>query len=539
MNGASAGRVCVLVLGMHRSGTSALSRTLNLLGCDLPKILVSAAASNEQGHWESLRVCHLNDALLDSAGTNWHDFEAVNPDWFRSPKAGEYRQRAIETLKEEFGPSWFFVLKDPRINRIAGWWAETIEAAGVRPAILTTLRHPLEVADSLKKRDGFDTARGVLLWLRNTLDAEAQTRGRVRAFLSYDALLSDWKAALDRASATLGVAWPKRQSAATPAIDEFLSDAHRHHRRADAANAWAMDVYAVMSRWAEAGVETAADYETLDRIHARLDEAGHAFARLVASQWELQGRTTKLEKSLGGAEKKAADAEARLADAEKRLQQSSAETGELKARLAMTESALKQRALEAEDFAREVAALGARLKEALAEAARVSPLEAALAELNQELETARAAAQQEAARLQAEIRAAKSANEAAVGARFKEIAILTKILKDKDVENANLRDALDERDARADEGKRAEIERIEQALIALATAPYFPALRGRQLRRRAELLKATGLFDPEWYRTRYSDIAETGIDPALHFLQFGLNEGRHPNLEIARARGER
>ncbi len=37
------------------------------------------------------------------------------------------------------------------------------------------------------------------------------------------------------------------------------------------------------------------------------------------------------------------------------------------------------------------------------------------------------------------------------------------------------------------------------------------------------------IFDGEWYRSHYPDIANTGIDPLSHYLSFGLAEGRDPN----------
>ncbi|MFN3960009.1 MAG: hypothetical protein ACK4NP_08860 [Parvularculaceae bacterium] len=560
LNGAAAARVCVLVLGMHRSGTSALARTLSLLGCDLPKTLLGAAPGNELGHWESAPVCRVNDDLLESAGSSWHDFEAVNPDWFRSPKAGEYRERAIATLKDEFGGSWLYALKDPRINRLAGWWAETIESAGARPAILTTLRHPLEVAASLKKRDNFDMARGVLLWLRNTLDAEAQTRGRQRAFISYDALLSNWKGTLDRAAKTLDLSWPKRQSAAAPAIDEFLSDKERHHRRDsdainDGAHAWASEAFAILSRWAEAG-EDAQDYPALDRIRSRLDEAGHAFARLVALQHFHQGQAAKLENALAAAEKRSAELEVKRADDEKRLSLAAAEIADLKSRLAMTESALKQRSVEAEDQARAVADLAARLKDAEAAATKLAELEAALADTKRELEAARQAAEQAAARHKADLASAKAASEAEASARFKEIAEMTRMLKAREAalsraqadyatldalfatrsgETDELRRSLKEADAGRHALELDSALRAAAAARAIAEAPLAPVFKGRQLRARVMMLMKAGLFDADWYRAHNKDVAAAGVDPARHFVEFGAREGRAPSAAVEEA----
>ena len=127
----SADRTGVLSLGMHRSGTSALSRVLSLLGCDLPKTLIGANSSNEAGHWESTEIARLNDEILASVGSLWHDWLAFNPGWYSSPKAAEFREKALEVLADEFAQSRLFVLKDPRICRIAPFWLEVLEAAGV------------------------------------------------------------------------------------------------------------------------------------------------------------------------------------------------------------------------------------------------------------------------------------------------------------------------------------------------------------------------------------------------------------------------
>ena len=63
----------VLVLGMHRSGTSAISRTMNILGCDLPRTLMPRGPGNDLGHWESQAIADYNDTILNRLGSNWID----------------------------------------------------------------------------------------------------------------------------------------------------------------------------------------------------------------------------------------------------------------------------------------------------------------------------------------------------------------------------------------------------------------------------------------------------------------------------------
>lgn len=57
-------KTCILVLGMHRSGTSAFTRLLNLAGAESPKNLMEAKTDNVRGFWESEAVCGVNDAFL-------------------------------------------------------------------------------------------------------------------------------------------------------------------------------------------------------------------------------------------------------------------------------------------------------------------------------------------------------------------------------------------------------------------------------------------------------------------------------------------
>jgi hypothetical protein len=69
-----AARRAVIVLGMHRSGTSALARVISLLGADLPNGLLKQGPENEAGFWESAKLVAIHDELLSSAGSSWDDW---------------------------------------------------------------------------------------------------------------------------------------------------------------------------------------------------------------------------------------------------------------------------------------------------------------------------------------------------------------------------------------------------------------------------------------------------------------------------------
>jgi hypothetical protein len=324
-------RLAIVVLGMHRSGTSALTRVLSLLGCDLPKNLMGAYESNSTGHWESTAICNLNDAILKAAGSRWDDWRELDPDWLRSPQADEFRQAARATLVDEFGVSPLFVLKDPRICRMVGFWASVLDADAIRPLFVLSLRNPLEVAASLERRNGFDSGFSHLLWLRHVLDAESASRGKTRFFTSYDRLLEDWRGVAEQGRSPLGVTWPRAPDEAAGEIDAFLSDKQRHHREAPekvtgdpALSSWLRESFAILERWAGAG-ENPDDFAALDRIRRAFDAATPAFDGAVEAGRNAAERIRALERSLAEARAKLSEAGKAISEEKGRVQRIEAE----------------------------------------------------------------------------------------------------------------------------------------------------------------------------------------------------------------------
>lgn len=418
-------RVGVLVLGMHRSGTSALTRVLSLLGCDLPKTLVPAHPSNEAGHWESLPIVELNDDILNSAGTNQNDWLAFNPGWYASPKAAEFKERALSALAEEFGKSRLFALKDPRICRFAPFWLDVLDTAGVRPAIIMPIRNPLEVAESLFRRNGFDPALGHLLWLRHVLEAEAGSRGWPRFHTSFESLLTGWSSLAAAAQDKLGVSWPRLSALTGEEIDAFLTDRLRHHQASPRSisdnpllSSWLRDAFAIFGRWAEEA-EDEADYATLDRIRRELDAAAPAFARLISVGVQSAHRVQTLDASLQEAQDKLSAAEAAAAAQQQHVEALQRDMEELRLAVSASQAVAQQKETETQS-------LRNSLDEALA---KLSHLTSELAQRRAELDDAANALQQAEARRsdelvqrQAELDAAASALQQAEARHSDELA---------------------------------------------------------------------------------------------------------------------
>ena len=123
----------ILVLGMHRSGTSALTRVLNLMGADLPKNIMGPGVGNDAGHWESSDLVVIHDDMLAAAGTSWHDWRAVNPDWITSATAESAKQRLLAVIRNDYTGSSLFAVKDPRICRFVMIWFDALRQFGAVP----------------------------------------------------------------------------------------------------------------------------------------------------------------------------------------------------------------------------------------------------------------------------------------------------------------------------------------------------------------------------------------------------------------------
>src|SRR4030081_3596213 len=98
----------VCVLGMHRSGTSALCGALDLIGVDFGKHLLPATDANEKGHWEHEEIVRVHDRLLLSLGSGWDDEDPLPSDWVEREITREVKSRLIEILERDFAHSSLF-----------------------------------------------------------------------------------------------------------------------------------------------------------------------------------------------------------------------------------------------------------------------------------------------------------------------------------------------------------------------------------------------------------------------------------------------
>jgi hypothetical protein len=183
-------RTCILVLGMHRSGTSALTRILNLLGAELPTHLLGAQFGNDAGHWEPRNLLALHDEMLTAAGSRWDDISPLDLSRLQTAELEQFKDRIKALLLGEYGEAPVFVVKDPRICRFVPFFSGLLAEMDVSVRVALTLRNPVSVASSLVQRNGFSQRFASLLWLRHQLDAEAGSRPLEPLHVEFETLLA-------------------------------------------------------------------------------------------------------------------------------------------------------------------------------------------------------------------------------------------------------------------------------------------------------------------------------------------------------------
>jgi hypothetical protein len=305
-------REAILVIGMHRSGTSAVAGLLARLGAVPPRTLMRADAANAEGYWESAVFHEFHERLLGSAGTRWDAFRRCDPEWFQSAAAASLEDECRRLLHAEFGDALRFVLKDPRMCRFVPFWLRVLERESTTPLAVLVHRHPLEVADSLGARDGLERSRSLLIWLRHVLDAEFATRTIRRTWVGYEDLLRDWRPIASRIAADLGGGWPAWSRTDEAEIGRILTSDLRHHH---CPQGGVTDVTARLADWVGRASESLGELAQQDpqrvaRARASLDTLRQEFDQVTDVFGELEGRMTILESQLLASQRHAAGLEA-------------------------------------------------------------------------------------------------------------------------------------------------------------------------------------------------------------------------------------
>jgi hypothetical protein len=187
----SSARKCLIVLGMHRSGTSSLTGALHLTGLDIGKSIMPPADENPKGFFENLSLSAINDKILEELFNFWSDTLFIPEGWWKDSKFNDHAEQIIQILHTEFTTKNPILIKDPRLCIVLPLYLHVFEKIGMEPVFLICVRNPVEVAVSLGKRNNMPMEKSLLLWMDHHLRAEVYSRGMPRLFVSFNHFLEN------------------------------------------------------------------------------------------------------------------------------------------------------------------------------------------------------------------------------------------------------------------------------------------------------------------------------------------------------------
>eukprot|EP01039_Chlorochromonas_danica_P006186 gene6186-6821_t len=180
----------VIVLGMHRSGTSLLGGLLNKMGLETGGPLIQPAPDNPKGFFERIDIVLQDDTIMANQNVhyshNTYKYDALrglqdvlrqrDTKWFAE---GE---RGLAFLNNPDNYPW--MLKDPRLCITIRTWLPLLNFV---PAVVFTYRHPLDVAMSMNKRgfEHFKVNKGLRIWYVYNRRAIEQSNDLCRVITSH------------------------------------------------------------------------------------------------------------------------------------------------------------------------------------------------------------------------------------------------------------------------------------------------------------------------------------------------------------------
>lgn len=162
------------MLGMHRSGTSAVTRILALLGASLgdERDLIPPAPDNPRGFWENRPLVLVDDRLLGLHGGTWQAPPELPDDWHEHPTVRALRMSAGAVFDRlAVAGTDVVAWKDPRACLLQAFWQPILRSRTDDLRHLHVVRDPGAVVGSLSRRDGLTPEHAARLWVRHVRDA--------------------------------------------------------------------------------------------------------------------------------------------------------------------------------------------------------------------------------------------------------------------------------------------------------------------------------------------------------------------------------
>ncbi|SOD40040.1 sulfotransferase family protein [Nitrosovibrio sp. Nv4] len=265
----------LIILGMHRSGTSLLTGLLSHVGVKMGRRLYAPQKGvNEKGFWEHEDIVDTHDEILLGLGSQWDDLLPLGDKWREAKVIQPFIDRLDKLVERDFSDTSIWALKDPRMCRLLPLWLPLLNARQIKPTFICMNRNPFEVVASLQKRDGFSREKALILWLSHSLSAELYSRGLPRVFIDFDQIVKNPAEVLSRIEREAHLVFPIPVNEASENISEFVSPDLRHHKAdvlempGSANEGLSLMAHKLYRIFKEMTVENEHQYEMIDSVAA-------------------------------------------------------------------------------------------------------------------------------------------------------------------------------------------------------------------------------------------------------------------------------
>jgi hypothetical protein len=221
----------ICVLGMHRSGTSTITRAVNLLGAYLgEEKLFNSGSDNPKGYWEHPDIHAAQMRLMSRLDREWNTVMPLPEGWHKSEAIRPVKNELTQLTAELFGDKPLWAWKDPKTCLLMPLWRDILEERDTKLSCVFVVRNPADVASSLAGRNAFQFNNGLGIWFHYNIVALKDTADLPMVFLSYERFLESWEPELRRCAAGLGLTWPKDEKKLRASMESFIDPTLRHNQ---------------------------------------------------------------------------------------------------------------------------------------------------------------------------------------------------------------------------------------------------------------------------------------------------------------------
>lgn len=218
-----------VVLGMARSGTSAITKGLNALGINLGDNLYRADERNPKGFLEDVDVVYkVNRGVLHALNYPWLVTDLAKR-MQQDKTLSHFKQYALQLLQKRLTHTQHWGFKDPRTVTILAFWQEVFSTLNLQEHYIIALRNPLASAYSNQKMSQGDIERGLLAWTLHLIAAIDGTQNKKRVVVAYENMLEDPRKQLARMQQALDIPIPANPDDINAYANQFIDKKLRHH----------------------------------------------------------------------------------------------------------------------------------------------------------------------------------------------------------------------------------------------------------------------------------------------------------------------